>query len=89
MSEKWCFKCLECEQENYEGLNNRDKILLNVLEHIDDIRSILGNEEFNHVKISITNRGTEPIDFLMEHYGEGHDVVVKSECGQVRRVGSW
>jgi hypothetical protein len=86
MSEEWHFKCLECEQENHEGLNNGDKILLNVLEHIDDIRNILGSEESSSIQIAITNRGTEPIDFLMEHYGEGHDVVVKSENGQIKRI---
>lgn len=31
--------------------------------------------------------GTGPIAFLMEHYGEGHDVVVESEYGEIKRIG--
>jgi hypothetical protein len=87
MSEIWNFKCLNCEERNNEGLDHGSKILLNVLEHIDDIRSILGDDESGFLEISIIGMGAEPITFLMDHYGEGHDVVVESEYGDIKRIG--
>jgi hypothetical protein len=87
MSESWHFKCLTCEERNEEGLDRGDKTLLNVLEHVDDIRSFLGSDESGYIEVSIIGIGTEGVAFLMEHYGEGHDVVVESEYGDIKRVG--
>jgi hypothetical protein len=87
MSEIWYFKCLRCDEKTEEGLNHGDKILLNVLNHVDTIKSLLDSDESGYIEISIMGRGMEPIDFLMEHYGEGHDVVVYSEYGEIKRVG--
>jgi hypothetical protein len=87
MSEIWYLKCLKCDERNNEGLDHGDKTLLNVLEHVDDIRSTLGGDESGFLEISIIGMGTEPITFLMEHYGEGHDVVVENEYGDIKRVG--
>lgn len=87
MSEIWHLKCLKCEERNSEGLDHGSKILLNVLEHVDDIRSTLGGDESGFLEMSIIGMGTGPITFLMEHYGEEHDVVVESEYGQIKRIG--
>lgn len=87
MSKSWHFKCLACEERNEESLNKGDKALLSVLEHVDDIRSLLGSDEAGYIEISILGMGTGGITFLMEHYGDGHDVVVESEYGDIRRVG--
>jgi hypothetical protein len=87
MSKSWHFKCLKCEERNEESLNHGDKILLNVLEHVDEIRSILGSDERGYLEVSIMSMGTEPISFLMEHYEEEHDVVVESEYGDIKRIG--
>jgi hypothetical protein len=81
MSESWYFKCLKCDD-----LNHGDKILLNVLRHVDAIKSLLDSDESGYLQISIIGMGTEPIAFLNEHYGEGHDVVVYSEYGKIKRV---
>lgn len=86
MSETWHFKCLKCDEENEDGLNHGDKILLNTLRRVDAIKSLLDSDEFGYLQISIIGLGTEPISFLMEHYGEGHDVVVYSEYGKIKRV---
>lgn len=86
VSEIWHFKCLKFEERNEEGLNHGEKILLNVLEHVDNIRSILGGDESGYLEVSILNVGTEPITFLMEHYGDVHDVVVESEYGEIIRI---
>lgn len=86
MSETWHFKCLKCDEDNEDGLNHGDKILLNVLRHVDTIKSLLDSDESGYLQVSIMGRGTEPISFLMEHYGEGHDVVVYSEYGKIKRV---
>ena len=85
MSKIWHFKCLKCDENNEDGLNHGDKILLNVLKNVDTIKSLLDNDEYGYLEISI-GMGTEPITFLMEHYGEGHDVVVYSEYGEIKRV---
>jgi hypothetical protein len=85
MSEIWYFKCLKCDEKNEDGLNHGDKILLNVLRHVDTIKSLLDSDEFGYLQISMMGIGTEPIDFLMEHYGGGHDVVVCSEYGKIKR----
>jgi|GEM_PF-4893165 hypothetical protein len=45
MSEIWYFKCLKCGKRIEEGLDHGDKTLLNVLEHVEDIRSALGGDE--------------------------------------------
>ena len=87
MSKTWYFKCLECDEQNEDGLNHGDKILLNVLRQIDTIKSLLDSDESGYIQISIMGIGTEPISFLMEHYGDGHDVVVCSEYGKIKRVG--
>lgn len=87
MSKTWYFKCLKCDKENEDGLNHGDKILLNVLRHIDTIKSLLVSDESGYLQVSIMGIGTEPIAFLMEHYGDGHDVVVYSEYGKIKRVG--
>ncbi len=86
MSEFWYFKCLKCDEKNKDSLNHGDKILLDVLRHIDAIKSLLDSDESGYLEISIMNIGTEPIDFLNEHYGEGHEVVVYSEYGKIKRV---
>lgn len=86
MSESWHFKCLKCDEENEVGLNHGDKVLLSVLRQVDTIKSLLDNDEFGYLQISIMSMGTEPITFLNEHYGEGHDVVVYSEYGRIKRV---
>ena len=88
MSEIWHFKCLRCDEHNGDGLNHGDKILLNVLKHVDMIKSILDSDEDGYIEISIINHESEPISFLMEHYGDGHDVVVYSEYGKIKRVDS-
>ena len=85
MSEIWRFKCLRCDEQNEDGLNHGDKILLNVLRHIDTIKSLLDSDESGDLEISIIG-GTEPITFLMQHYGDGHDVVVESEYGKIKRI---
>jgi hypothetical protein len=87
MSEAWHFKCLKCEERNEESLNRGDKILLNVLEHVDTIKSLLDSDGSGCLEISITSMGVEPITFLMEHYEEEHDVVVESEFGDIKRIG--
>lgn len=84
MSKLWRFTCLKCDEETEEGLN--DNILLNVLRHVDTIKSLLDSDDSGYIEISIMGKGTEPIDFLMEHYGDGHDVVVRSEYGEIKRV---
>ena len=86
MSEKWHFECLSCGERSEEGLNHGDGILLNVLEHVCTIRSLLDSDEYGYLEISMASAGTEPITFLMAHYGDGHDVVVRSEYGTIRRV---
>ena len=86
MSKIWYFKCLKCDEYNADGLNHGDKILLNVLKHVDTIKSLLDNNESGYLEISIMGMGMVPITFLMEHYGEGHDVVVYSEYGEIKRV---
>lgn len=86
MSETWHFKCLRCDERNEDGLNHGDNILLNVLRHANTIKSLLDSDESGYLEISIVSRGTEPITFLMEHYGDGHDVVVESEYGDIKRV---
>ena len=86
MSESWHFKCLKCDEENEDGLNHGDKILLNALRHVDTIKSLLDSDESGYIQVSIMGMGMEPISFLMEHYGEGHDVVVYSEYGKIKRV---
>lgn len=86
MSESWHFKCLKCDEENEDGLNHGDDILLNVLRHADAIKSILDSDESGYLQVSIMGMGTEPISFLMEHYGEEHDVVVCSEYGKIKRI---
>ncbi len=86
MSEIWHFKCLTCDEKNYDGLNHGDKILLGVLRCVDTLKSLLDRDESGYLEISVMDIGTEPIDFLMEHYGEGHDVVVYSEYGKIKRV---
>jgi hypothetical protein len=87
MSEIWYLKCLKCGKGIEDGLNHGDKILLNVLEHVDDIRSLLGSDESGCIEVSVLGMGVIPIEFLMEHYGEGHDVVVESEYGEIKRIG--
>jgi hypothetical protein len=87
MSEAWHFKCLKCEERNEESLNRGDKILLNVLEHVDTIKSLLDSDEFGYLEVSIMSMGIEPITFLMEHYEEEHDVVVENEFGDIKRIG--
>jgi hypothetical protein len=89
MSELWHFKCLNCEARNSEDLENGDKTLLGILEHIDDIRSILGGDESGFLEISIIGMGTDPVTFLMDHYGEGHNIVIESDNGQIKRIGEW
>lgn len=79
MSEIWYFKCLKCDVENEEGMNHGDEILLNVLQQVDTIKNLLESNKEGWLELSIMGAGTEPIDFLMNHYGEGHDVVVNSE----------
>lgn len=86
MSESWHFKCLRCDEENEAGLNHGNEILLNVLRHVDAIKSLLDNDESGYLEISIMGMGTESIAFLMEHYGEEHDVVVYSEYGKIKRI---
>lgn len=86
MSEIWHFKCLKCGEHNEDGLNHGDKTLLNVLAHVDAIHSLLDRDESGYIEVSIMGVGTEPIAFLMEHYGEGHDVVVYSEYGKIKRI---
>ena len=86
MSEAWHFKCLKCEERNEESLNRGDKILLNVLENVDTIKSLLESDESGYLEISIMSMGTEPITFLMEHYEDEHDVVVESEYGDIIRL---
>jgi hypothetical protein len=86
MSESWHFKCLKYDEENEDGLNHGDKILLNVLRYVDAIKSLLNSDESGYLQISIIGMRMEPIAFLNEHYGEGHDVVVYSEYGKIKRV---
>ena len=89
MREIWYFKCLKCGKRIEEGLDHGDKTLLNVLEHVEDIRSALGGDETGLLEVSILGMGVVPIEFLMEHYGEEHDVVVYSEFGCIKRIGDW
>ncbi len=86
MSETWNFKCLKCEQESEERLNKGDNVLLNTLKNVDAIKSLLDEDDLGYIEVSIMSMGTEPISFLMEHYGDEHDVVVYSEYGKIRRV---
>jgi len=86
MSETWRFKCLRCDEENEDGLNHGDEILLNALRHVDTIKSLLDSDESGYLQISIMGIGTEPIAFLMEHYADEHDVVVFSEYGNIKRI---
>ena len=86
MSKIWRFKCLKCDKETEDGLNHGDKILLNLLRHVDMIKALLDSDESGYIEISIMSSGTEPIDFLMEHYGYGHDVVIHSEYGDIERT---
>ena len=86
MSESWHFKCLNCDKENEDGLNHGDKILLYALRNVDTIKALLEGDETGYIQISIMGMGIEPISFLMEHYGEEHDVVVRSEYGKIKRI---
>lgn len=86
MSELWRFKCLKCDEEHEDGLNHGDEILLNVLRHVDTIKSLLDSDELGYINVTIMGIGTAPIDFLMEHYGDEHDVVVCSGYGEIKRI---
>lgn len=77
---------MKCDEENEYGLNHGDKILLNALRHVDTIKSLLDSDDSGYIQVSIMGMGTEPIAFLMEHYGEEHDVVVYSEYGKIKRI---
>jgi hypothetical protein len=61
MSEIWYFKCLKCGKRIEEGLDHGDKTLLNVLEHVEDIRSALGGDETGLLEVSILGMGVVPI----------------------------
>lgn len=87
MSEIWRFKCLKCDEESECGLNHGDKILLNLLKHVDAIKSLLDNDKDGYIELSILGSGSEPIGFLTAHYGEGHDVVILSEYGKIKKIG--
>lgn len=88
MSEHWYFKCLTCGEYSENRLNHGDNILLNILGCVDIIKNLSDSDKYKYLEISILGKGSEPIDFLMNHYGEGHDVVVISEYGTIKGVDS-
>lgn len=86
MTQIWHFKCVKCDKESEHGLNHGDEKLLNLLRHADEIKSLLDSDKSKCMEISIMNSGTELVDFLVEHYGSEHCVVVYSEYGDIIRA---
>jgi len=76
INKSW-FKCLKCDETNKDKLTDEDDILLNALRRADAIKDLLDSDESGYLQVSLMGIETmEPIDFLMEHYGKGHDVIV-------------